>query len=78
MGGTKIKLSSNLLSVSVTEPGPLVESNLHGVTVFDVLSIIDQISISCGLEGEMEEIKSTTHVKRGGEKNMCNSIYQTI
>lgn len=79
MGGTKIQLSSNLLSVSGTELGPLVESNLHGVTVFDVLSIIDQISNSCGLEGEMEEIKSTTHVKRGGEKkNMYNYIYQTI
>lgn len=57
MGGTKIHLRSNLLSTPGTELGTVLQNKLHKVTVFDVLNIIDQISISCGLEGEIEEIR---------------------
>lgn len=57
MGGTKIHLCSNLLSTPGTELGTVLQNKLHKVAVFDVLNIIDQISISCGLEGEIGEIR---------------------
>lgn len=57
MDNTKVQLNRNLLSVLGIELGIVVQSNLHKVTVFDGLNITDQISISCDLNGEMEEIE---------------------
>lgn len=50
----EIKNANALLSVPGIELGIEVQNNLHNL---DVLNIIDQISISCGLNREMEQIK---------------------